>query len=74
VTTHPLPVGAAIVLFSDGVIERSPEFTEVQLDEALRSAPNSEAPALADHIRQSILAVPATRYDDITALVVSRHA
>lgn len=72
-TTHPFPVGAALVLFSDGITERSPAFGEAQLDAMLLAAPAGDAHALAARIRQHILSVPATRYDDITVLVVSRH-
>jgi len=69
----PLPPGAAIVLFSDGLIERHPEFGEDELDALLLEAPNGPAEVLAAFVRERILAVPAARHDDLALLVVTRE-
>jgi serine phosphatase RsbU (regulator of sigma subunit) len=70
---HPLPPGAAIVLFSDGLIERHPDFGEDELDALLAEAPDGPAEELAAYVRERILAVPAVRHDDLALLVVKRE-
>jgi serine phosphatase RsbU (regulator of sigma subunit) len=68
-----LPPGASLVLHSDGLTERNDGFGEEQLDELLRQAPSGPAAAIADHVRQQVLRVPATRHDDLTLLVITRE-
>ncbi len=73
VDRHPLPPGAAIVLFSDGLIERNPDFDEDELDALLAAAPEGPAEVLAAYVRERILAVPAVRHDDLALLVIKRE-
>jgi sigma-B regulation protein RsbU (phosphoserine phosphatase) len=73
VQRHALPAGAAIVLFSDGLIERHPDFGEDELDALLLTAPDGPAEVLAAYVRERILAVPPARHDDLALLVVKRE-
>ena len=73
VERRPLPPGGSIVLFSDGLIERHPDFGEDELDELLAGAPAGRAEELAAYVREAILAVPAARHDDLALLVVTRE-
>lgn len=77
--THPptverydLPRGGAVILFSDGLIERHPEFGEDELDLLLHHAPRRSAEAMAAYVQERILEVPPRRQDDLAMLVVMR--
>jgi sigma-B regulation protein RsbU (phosphoserine phosphatase) len=72
VTRVQLPPGASLVLHSDGITERDPSFGEDELDQLLASGPTGPASAIADHVRQAILQIPASRHDDLTLLVITR--
>jgi serine phosphatase RsbU (regulator of sigma subunit) len=72
VATVTLPPGASLVLHSDGITERNDAFGEDELDALLRDGPTGPASAIADHVRQHILRIPAVRHDDLTLLVITR--
>ena len=61
-----------MVLFSDGLIERSSHFGEEQLDEALAAGPPGDADAVARTLRKVVLDQRADRADDLAALVITR--
>ena len=63
-----------VVLFSDGLIERSSHFGEEQLDEALAAGPPGDADAVARTLRKVVLEQRADRSDDLAALVITRTA
>jgi serine phosphatase RsbU (regulator of sigma subunit) len=67
-----LEPGTAIVLHSDGLVERDPQFGDDELDRLLSEAPTGHAEAIADHVRARVEQVPATRHDDLTLLVIAR--
>ncbi len=64
--------GDTVVLFSDGLIERSSHFGEEQLDEALAAGPPGDADAVARTLRKVVLEQRADRADDLAALVITR--
>lgn len=66
--------GDTVVLFSDGLIERSSHFGEDELDEALAAAPRGDADAIARALRKVVLDQRADRSDDLAALVLTRTA
>jgi sigma-B regulation protein RsbU (phosphoserine phosphatase) len=68
----PLDPGAAIVLHSDGLVERHPDFGDPELDLLLADAPAGGADAIAAYVRARVEEVPATRHDDLTLLVIAR--
>jgi serine phosphatase RsbU (regulator of sigma subunit) len=72
VDQRPLPAGGAVVLFSDGLVERHPDFGEDELDRVLHHAPRRSAEAMAAYVRERILEVPARRQDDLALLVIMR--
>jgi sigma-B regulation protein RsbU (phosphoserine phosphatase) len=73
-----LAPGESVVLFSDGLIERSADFGEDALDAMLGQVAvdhaGEVAGVLAGAIQHAILAVPAERADDLALLVVTRSA
>jgi serine phosphatase RsbU (regulator of sigma subunit) len=71
---HPFGPGDALVLFSDGLVERHPDFGEDQLDDVLARLESKAAPVFADALRAAILDIPAERTDDLTALVITRDS
>ena len=71
---EPLLPGDTVVLFSDGLIERSSHFGEEQLDEALAAGPPGDADAVARTLRKVVLDQRADRSDDLAALVITRTA
>ena len=73
-TSHPFPVGASLVLFTDGVTDRNDQVGDDDgLDELLQAAPRGDAGELAEHIRRQLLQLPVVRHDDTAVLVITRH-
>lgn len=75
--TQPAPVvrvpfgpGDAVVVFTDGLIERDPRFGEDELDAFLQRG--GTAKELAQALLERAAALDAVRKDDIAVLVVSR--
>jgi PAS domain S-box-containing protein len=71
--THDEPIGAgdAVVLYTDGLIERRGESLDVGLErlaDAASSGPEDPR-QLCEHILESVLEAPDQRYDDVTAVV-----
>jgi serine phosphatase RsbU (regulator of sigma subunit) len=66
--------GAALVLHSDGLVERDPGFGDDELDRLLEEGPADDAHTIAEHVRTGMQEVPATRHDDLTILVIAREA
>jgi serine phosphatase RsbU (regulator of sigma subunit) len=71
--THEEPIGAgdAVVLYTDGLIERRGESLDVGLErlaDAASSGPEDPR-QLCEHILESVLEAPDQRYDDVTAVV-----
>lgn len=71
--THEAPTGAgdAVVLYTDGLIERRGESLDVGLErlaDAAVSGPE-DPQAMCEHILERVLEPPGQRYDDVTAVV-----
>jgi sigma-B regulation protein RsbU (phosphoserine phosphatase) len=69
--TQPFGPGDTVLLFSDGLIERSIPFDDDALDEALARIPDRSAPALSEQLRALALGLPADHPDDIAILAVT---
>lgn len=70
-----LPVGAAIILYSDGLVEdrhRDIDEGTGRLLQAAASSPSRQADVLADHVLDALLS--EDRADDVAILVVQRLA
>ncbi|MDP9794182.1 serine phosphatase RsbU (regulator of sigma subunit) [Catenuloplanes nepalensis] len=71
--TVPFPPGAALLLYTDGIIEaQSPagQYGEQRLIDHLRQAPDLHAEALADHVLSGVTAFTTQLRDDIALLVL----
>jgi sigma-B regulation protein RsbU (phosphoserine phosphatase) len=71
---EPLFPGDSVILFSDGLIERSKHFGEDQLDEAIAAGPPGDADAIAQALRKVVLDLRSDRADDLAVLVITRTA
>ncbi len=69
--SRPLPSGASLILYTDGVVERRGESLDVGLERLARAAASGpDSPQeLCDHILAELLPEPQ-RHDDITAVIV----
>jgi serine phosphatase RsbU (regulator of sigma subunit) len=72
VEQHAFRPGDLLVLFSDGLIERSPDFGEDQLDEALASWSDLGASAITAALHDLVGGLAAERTDDLAVLVIGR--
>jgi len=72
VEQHPFRPGDILVLFSDGLIERNPDFGEDQLDEALASWGDLGVSALTAALHDLVHDLDAERLDDLAVLVIGR--
>ena len=66
--------GDRLVLFSDGLIERTRAYGEDELDADLAEWAGLTAEALAGAIRDRVATLPADRPDDVAVLVIGRTA
>jgi sigma-B regulation protein RsbU (phosphoserine phosphatase) len=71
VERHPFGPGDSLILFSDGLIERHPDFGEDDIDRGLKSI-HGPADEAVEKLRSMVLSIEAERHDDLAALVVSR--
>ncbi|MEY2571606.1 MAG: hypothetical protein QOE63_1956, partial [Acidimicrobiaceae bacterium] len=71
---HPFGEGDTVLLFSDGLIERTPAFDDDALDEHLQRLVGVPATTLAAQLRAVVDTVPARRRDDVAVLAITRAA
>jgi sigma-B regulation protein RsbU (phosphoserine phosphatase) len=71
---HQFGLGDTLVLFSDGLTERSREFDDDALDQALQSWTGCGATEIAERIRLLVLELRPDRRDDVAVLAISRRA
>lgn len=72
VDRYSMPVGALVVLFSDGLVERDPSFGENDLDAFLANAKGRNATELASDIRGVVEGLSRRHPDDVAVLVLER--
>ena len=68
---RPLPSGASLILYTDGVVERRGESLDVGLERLARAAASGpDSPhQLCDHVLAELLPEPQ-QHDDVTAVIV----
>jgi sigma-B regulation protein RsbU (phosphoserine phosphatase) len=69
---YPLPAGATVVLFSDGLTDRAHSFSDDDLDDFLATVESDCAAKVADNLRSLVHRLPADHPDDVAVLAVSR--
>jgi serine phosphatase RsbU (regulator of sigma subunit) len=68
---YPFEDGDTLLLFSDGLIERSPEFDEDALDELLSDWGELDAPELVRRLQEHIETMSVLHPDDIAILAIT---
>jgi sigma-B regulation protein RsbU (phosphoserine phosphatase) len=74
VDTKRLPVGATVVLFSDGLIEHSSAFGDDELDAALGAIDEPDAESICERLRTIAADLAPDHPDDIAVLAITRTA
>lgn len=69
---EPFRPGDKLVMFSDGLVERSPDYGENELDADLREWSTLPPEAVAGGLRDRLLAQATHREDDVAVLVIAR--
>jgi sigma-B regulation protein RsbU (phosphoserine phosphatase) len=67
----PFGPGDTVLLYTDGLTERSRSFDDDALDEDLDGVPDRTAGALVDHVRAVVNDLPADRPDDVAVLAIT---
>ncbi|MDP1820776.1 MAG: SpoIIE family protein phosphatase [Acidimicrobiales bacterium] len=71
---YPFEPGDLVVLFSDGLIERNPDFGEDQLDAALAGWTELGAAAVTSALHELVREIDTVRADDLAVLVIGRDS
>lgn len=74
VERYRMELGALVVMFSDGLVERDPGFTERDLDRFLSEAKGADAHQLSTDLRALVDRLSPTHPDDVAVLVLERLA